>query len=407
MRARYFVRRALVVIGALLVAAAVAVGGYFAGKALFGGGGEEAASAPAPRIVLHKAKPEAATDLGFPAFATQNTTRVGGVDEVTDAAGVALATHPSTGGVPGPAAVTLVPADSWQESIAGASLVAQPVSAPELVGAADAVPSITGDALTSLAPTGSKETKEAQVFAIGRVSSPNGLKATRVPGSDPAVVAAAIARLRNKLTGSPPEHIVVASSTSPEYAMPAAAWAARSGDPVLFAGNGPPPLATLRALHHNAGSPVYVLGPPSAVSDRAFSLIKKVSPGAKRVAGDDPVTNAIDFARYVDGSFGWNVNDPGHGFVVASAARPLDAGAAAALSAGGTWGPLLLTTSPTEIPPVLRSYLLDVKPGYESDPTRAVYNHVWVIGDANTVSVGFQAQLDDLAEAVKVGSAAK
>jgi hypothetical protein len=91
--------------------------------------------------------------------------------------------------------------------------------------------------------------------------------------------------------------------------------------------------------------------------------------------------------------------------VVASDARPLDAGAAAALSAGGTWGPLLLTTSASDIPPALHGYLLDVKPGYENDPTRAVYNHVWVIGDANTISVGFQAQLDDLAEAVKVGSA--
>ncbi len=394
-------------IGALLVAAGIAIGGYFAGKALVGDGDEDSASAPAPRVVLHKTKPKAASDLGFPAFATQNTTRVGGVDEVTDAAGVALAAYPSTGGVRGPAAVTLVPAESWQESIAAASLVAQPVSAPELVGGTEGVPSITADALGTLAPAGSKETDKAQVFAIGSVSAPKGLEATRVRGSDPAIVAAELARLREKLTGSPPEHIVVASSTSPEYAMPAAAWAARSGDPVLFAGKGPPSLATLRALHQSAGTPVYVLGPPSAVSERAFNLIKKVSPGAKRVAGDDPVANAIDFARYVDGSFGWNINDPGHGFVVASAARPLDAGAAAALSAGGTWGPLLLTTSATEIPPGLRSYLLDLKPGYESDPTRAVYNHVWVIGDANTVSVGFQAQLDDLAEAVKVGSAAK
>lgn len=405
MRGPYVLRRTLVVLAALLVAAGIAVGGYLGGKALFSSDENEQPAAPAPRIVLRKAKPKSASDLGFPAFATQNTTRVGGTDEIDDAAGVALASYPSTGGVPGPAAVALVPAASWQDGVAAASLVAQPVGAPELIGAPDAVPSITAQALGTLSPAGSAATGGAQIFAIGSVLSPDGAKTKKVPGSDPATVAAAIARLRAKLTGGPPEHIVVTSSTAAPYAMPAAAWAARSGDPVLFAGQGPPPLATLRALHHFAGTPVYVLGPPSAVSDQAFSLIKKVAPGAKRVGGDDPVANSIDFARYVDGTFGWNVNDPGHGFVVANVARPLDAGAAAALSAAGTFGPMVLTSSATTLPPALRGYLLDVKPGYENDPTRAVYNHVWVIGDANTISVAAQAQLDDLAQAVKIGSA--
>jgi hypothetical protein len=401
----YLLRRILVVLGVIVLAAGIAVGGYFGGKALFGNDQNEQPAAPAPRIVLRKAKPRAASDLGFPAFATKNTTRVGGTDEIDDAAGVALASYPSTGGVPGPAAVTLVPVASWQDGVAAASLVAAPVGAPELIGAPDAVPPITAQALETLSPAGSGATGGAQIFALGSVLSPNGAKTKKVLGSDPATVAAAIARLRAKLAGGPPEHIVVTSSTDAPFAMPAAAWAARSGDPVLFAGQGPPPLATLRALHHFAGVPVYVLGPPTAVSDRAFALIKKVAPSAKRVGGDDPVANAVDFARYVDGTFGWNINDPGHGFVVANAARPLDAGAAAALSAAGTFGPMLLTSSATTLPPGLRSYLLDLKPGYENDPTRAVYNHVWVIGDANTISVALQAQLDDLAQAVKIGSA--
>jgi hypothetical protein len=198
---------------------------------------------------------------------------------------------------------------------------------------------------------------------------------------------------------------VVASSTDPAYAMPAAAWAARSGDPVLFAGRGAAPAPTLRELHRNARVPVYVLGPPSAVSDRALKLIAKVAPGAKRIAAaTDPVASSVAFARYSVAGFGWNINDPGHGFVVANASRPLDAAAAAALSASGTWGPLLVTTSADSPPAALRNYLLDLKPGYRSDPTRAVYNHVWVIGDASAISVGFQAELDDLAEAAQIGS---
>ncbi len=119
---------------------------------------------------------------------------------------------------------------------------------------------------------------------------------------------------------------------------------------------------------------------------------------------DDPVTNAIEFARYTDGTFGWNINDPGHGFVIANSTRPSDAGAAAPLSASGTWGPLLLTDQAEAPPPELEGYLLDLKPGYEDDPTRAVYNHIWVIGDEGAISVPFQVQVDEIAELAKVRS---
>jgi hypothetical protein len=122
-----------------------------------------------------------------------------------------------------------------------------------------------------------------------------------------------------------------------------------------------------------------------------------------RVGGKNPVTNAIALARYVDGDFGWNINDPGHGFVVARSDRPLDAAAAAALSGSGTWGPLLLTDSADRLPGGLRGYMLDVKPGYEEDPTRAVYNHVWVVGDQGAIGVAEQAALDQLAELARIG----
>ena len=114
--------------------------------------------------------------------------------------------------------------------------------------------------------------------------------------------------------------------------------------------------------------------------------------------------NAIAFARYASGSFGWNINDPGHGFVIASAARPLDAAAAAPLSASGDLGPLLVTDDAGTVPAALRGYLLDLKPGYANDPTRAVYNHVWLIGDEDAISVGLQAQVDELAEVAPVRS---
>ncbi len=93
----------------------------------------------------------------------------------------------------------------------------------------------------------------------------------------------------------------------------------------------------------------------------------------KRIGDEDPVSNSIAFARYTDGTFGWNITDPGHGLVIANATRPTDAGAAAPLSASGKWGPLLLTDNAETLPAPLEGYLLDIKPGYVDDPTRAVY----------------------------------
>ena len=124
----------------------------------------------------------------------------------------------------------------------------------------------------------------------------------------------------------------------------------------------------------------------------------------KRVAGADPVeaTRSPSPATR-DGGFGWNVNDPGHGFVLVRDDSPLDAAAAAPLSAAGTWGPLLLTDSAGTLPPEVRSYLLDVKPGYTTNPTRAYYNHVWVIGDQEAIDVKQQAEVNELAELAKIG----
>jgi hypothetical protein len=81
----------------------------------------------------------------------------------------------------------------------------------------------------------------------------------------------------------------------------------------------------------------------------------------------------------------------------------MDAGAAAPISASGTWGPLLLTEEADSLPGALRGYLLDVKPGYRTDPTRALYNRIWVIGDEEAIDVNQQAALDDLAELARIG----
>ena len=127
---------------------------------------------------------------------------------------------------------------------------------------------------------------------------------------------------------------------------------------------------------------------------------------ARRVSGPDPVQNAIAFARFSDGSFGWNVVDPGHGIVVANTQRPLDAAAGAPLSAAGSYGPLLLITAGNALPAPLQDFLLDIQPGYDKDPVRGVYNHGWIMGDESAVSVDVQARIDQLLEIEAVDAGA-
>jgi hypothetical protein len=90
---------------------------------------------------------------------------------------------------------------------------------------------------------------------------------------------------------------------------------------------------------------------------------------------------------------------------LANADRPLDAAAAASLASSGKWGPLLLTGTADALPPELRSFLLDIKPGYETDPTQAVYNHVWLMGDATAIGGRVQAEVDELAELAPIRNA--
>jgi hypothetical protein len=389
--------------------------GFIVAAVIWGGGNDEqpTAETPAPAPVPVEAPEPAEGDapvsqtaeaLGYPTFATNNTVRIGGVDPAANAAGAALAVFPSITPEQRPAAVTLVGEGDWGGAIAAAVLMAPPVRAPVLFSTPDELPDATANAIEALDPQGSESTGGASVFVIGEVAVPERPgKGLPIDAGDPAATAAQIATLRDRLFGKPPEHVVVAPSSSPEFAMPAAAWAARSGDPVLFSGAKKLPAATAKALEQHPKVPAYVLGPETAISKEVVREIDEIVKEVERVAGKDPAGNALALARYDDGDFGWNVNDPGHGFVLSRSDTPANAAAAAPLSASGTWGPLLLTEGADTLPADVRSYFLDLKPGYTTDPTRAFYNHVWVIGDQAAISVAQQAEVDQLAELAKIG----
>jgi hypothetical protein len=357
----------------------------------------------------------ASAATGFPVLATKNTTRVSFADPISVAEGVALAVFPSALAGTHPTAVTIAPTDDWQAAIAASVLMSAPIRAPILLSGPKSLPAATANALGLLAPTGSGALDGAQVIRVGDVPAPTGLKMATISGSGPFALAAAINRYASAAAGGKPSpDVVIASADDPAYAMPAAGWAAESGDPVLFVSATGVPTPTQQALLSDGHPHIYVLGPASVIPDSVLAQLRAYGTVA-RVGAQDPAANSVAFAVYRDppcvvnqpcahvpGSFGWAMRSPGHGYTLLNASRPLDAAASAALSASGSYGPQLVLDSGDTLPSSVLSFFLDyATPGYTAEgPTAAVYNHGWVIGDPSTISVSVQAELDSLLEVV-------
>src|SRR3954469_17256060 len=357
-----------------------------------GGGGGVQASGPAPT----SSQRQVAEKLGFPAVATRNTVRVGGGDATADLAGVAAAALPATTAEDRPRAVVLVDKDDWQGAIAGSVLNAQPLGAPLLASDGTNLPAATSDVIDRLKPPGADLARDAQVIRIGtKPPAPSGMKSGKVSGADPYATAAAIDRFFTAIRGKPSPHVIVASGEQAPYAMPAAAWAARSGDSVLFTKRSAVPRATMQAIAAHDKPDIYVLGPENVIGKKAEDKLKQVGT-VRRVDGPTAVANAVALARYSRRGFGWGVTVPGYNFALASTHRPLDAAAAATLATNGVFAPMLLTDNAARLPSDVSGYLLDVQPGYQTDPSSGVYNRVWILGDTKTVSLGAQGRLDEI-----------
>jgi hypothetical protein len=372
------------------------------------GGGTTLIKGPVTGIKSNS--PQAGEKLGFPAVATKNTTRVAGSDETADAAGVALAVYPSNGAGTHPTAVTIAPTDDWQAAIASAVLMAPPIRAPVLLSGSGSMPSATSGALKVLAPTGAGVIDGRQVIRVGDVPTPGSDRSVAITGKDPYALAAAIDRFASAVHGRTSANVLIAAGDNAPYAMPAAGFAAESGEPILFVTHSGVPTATRQALLAHQKPHIYVLGPSSVIPDSVLNELGKYGT-VKRIgsAASDPASNSVAFAEYRDpacpfgqacahvpGSFGWALRGPGHGYVLLNAHRPLDAAAAAPLSGSGDYGPQLLVDQPSTLPGSVLTYFLDyATPGYNQEgPTAAVYNHGWVIGDQSVISVAVQAQMD-------------
>lgn len=340
---------------------------------------------------------------GFsPATVTKNTTRLGDGSAAGDAAAVAQAVYPGLTTATRPAAIALVDAADWHSALAASVLSSAPLHLPLLYTHGDVVPGVTAAAVAALAPRGTRALGGAELVRVGTAGGVSGYATRTLGGTDAAQTAAAIAATVATARGAQPRQVlIVAADGDPAYAMPAAGLAAESGAPILYVAAGSVPPATRAALAAMGRPTMYVVGPTSQVPAAVTAQLRALGP-LHRIGGGDPVANAIAIARYSNGGFGWGVVDPGHGLVFVRRTAPLDAGAAAPLSASGDYGPILLLDSPDTLPDALKSYLLSIQPGYTSDPryqpVRGVYNRGWLIGGTGAVSAVVQARLDTLLE---------
>ena len=266
----------------------------------------------------------------LPRLRDKNTTRVGGADAIADAAGVAQAVFPSRGDDTRPAAVALVDATDWRVAVSAAQLMSATAACarPVLRGRRAAAGHRAG--ARPARPHRRGEGRRRAGHPRRRGGRRRGLQDHRRRGR----------RLRRARPGDRP-----APDRGGRQAVAGGRRRLGRAARLLDAGRrrGPRSPATrccgsraTRSRPPRARRSRRTSGRGSTCSGRSRRCRRRCSSSstssatARRIAGPDPVANAIAFARFSDGSFGWNVVDPGHGLVFATTQRPLDAAAARA-----------------------------------------------------------------------------
>jgi hypothetical protein len=305
----------------------------------------------------------------------KNATRVGGGDDREVAAAVLRIAFPATRAENRPGTVVAVPAD-WRGALATTPLIARPLNAALWI---QDLPGM-----------------EAEASRLG------GLEVPPPAGADPAAIAAAVDERRARSGGGLARAVMIAAADAdPRWSLPAGAYAARTGTPILFVTRGGVPPATAAALRRrNGGAAIFVLGPEEVVAERVLLELRSFGT-VRRIAGSDPYENAVRFAEFHDEAAGFGWGHSGRGARRFSATSTIlvngdswkDGVAAAHLARGGKSGPLLLTPR-DRLPPVVDNYLWRQRPRFASTPAEGPFNHVWIVGGFDRISYGVQAWAD-------------
>lgn len=298
------------------------------------------------------------------------------------------------------------PADDPVRLSALTAHAAQPPGADNESTAVVRVP--TNDWRTALAATRLRSAMDA-VLLFGNATLPGATNASNItnvtlPNGGPAEAAAEIATMGDTADNISPNNVIIVSSENPQWALPAAAWSAYSGDPILYANSDGVPQATTAAIQELNASHAYVLAPGSLVSEEALS---DLNVPWTRVAGQTPQQHAVEVAEYRDESreFGWgftnrkqtNIANPSkYGFYNYMLVNPgqWEHGVASANLQWGKAGPILLMNQDGSLPVVTENHIWRTKPDYFVTPAEGAYNHLFAMGTQDAVSWVAQGRTD-------------
>ncbi|MGI9091104.1 MAG: hypothetical protein ACR2GG_08380 [Gemmatimonadaceae bacterium] len=198
------------------------------------------------------------------------------------------------------------------------------------------------------------------------------------------------------------EMLVVAADAPAAWALPAAAYAARTGTPIVFITARGIPQASTRMLTRRRGAArMYIIGPPSVISEQTEAALRRYG-RITRISGRTPERNAISFAEFQDAEtdFGWGHTGRGPrayanmNSMLVSSDRWQDAIAAAHLARStGKSGPLLLTHG-RQLPAAVESYFWRLRPAYANTPAEGPYSNVWIVGSFARIPYMAQARAD-------------
>jgi hypothetical protein len=357
------------------------------------GGGDEpqrpAATTPAPAK-----SPPAGSQFG------RNVARVPGLSAADVAGAAVMAAYPPERGER-PGGIVLVNEGSWRELVLAAQFAADPVNAAVLPIERDYLPTAAADLVFRLKPKGFPKAKGLQALVLGAAGEDvlvdlqdAGLKISQLKGMPAPRLAAELVPYRSGFAGRHTSSILVVSSRDRhrEYALPAAAWSAFSGDTVAFVDGDRVPKATRDILVQRRKlrlerPTVYVVGPEPVVSPAAVAELRRYAT-VKRIAGRDPAATAVAVARYRDRAtgFGWGQHEgPGSVALV----NPRDWGNAVGawtFAARGPRAPMLLTREDGQLPASVRAYLRELRAGDASQG--------FAFGDERSLATPILAELD-------------
>lgn len=287
-----------------------------------------------------------------------------------------------------PGAVIQAPADTWQAGVAAAPLVRW-LNGPLLLdnGAAEVETEVD-----RLQPEGVNALDGATVVQVGLGRTPSSDQATPIQAESAAELAAQVDTLVERLRGEVQSNVWLVPD-DPGYAVPVAYWAAQSGEVILF-GSNPLPEATRQALERRSGQArIYWVGP--GLEDEDLNRYGTI----QQIEGEDGIAAAVALAAYRDEATGagWGIHgsryNANHNFVLANPADPAMAVAGLSLGRFGKFGPLLWLER-DQIPLATDQYLWKMKPEFFNTPAEGPFNHLWLLGGAEQISVKVQGQAD-------------